>query len=456
MTPTTTKAIPQPPGSMLQTVNQLRKLGFLEYLRQAWQEYGDLFAVKLGNPPMVLAIHPEHVRYFNITNVANYQKLDSYATPRQYLLGDGLITSTGELWKRQRKLMAPFYTPRGIQAFAGIMIEETQALLGRWRTLAASGQEVDMSDEMAYTAAAIILKSMFTMEADDKLLDIKDAFETAIAFLSEQRRRPIKLPLWVPTPENRRFSQAFRMLTDYLNKLLDTRRQMPEEQWPDDLLSRLMLARDEDTGEAMSDKLLQDETMTVFLAGHETTARTLTYAMYALATNPPILERLQAEVDSVLAQDQVPTLDDLHDLPYTLQVIKETLRLYTPAPLYVRDAVNDDELDGYHIPAGTAVMMSPYLTHRHPEFWPEPESFDPLRWTPEAEKAQHPYAYHPFAAGQRVCIGNNFSLLESHIVLAQVIRHFVPRLREGYQPEWVMAGTLGVKGGMPMTVEARH
>ncbi len=204
----------------------------------------------------------------------------------------------------------------------------------------------------------------------------------------------------------------------------------------------------------MSLDLLRDESITTFFAGHETTARTLTFAWYALASNPTVAARLQAELDTALG-DRTPTVADLHQLPYTLQVIKEVLRLYPPAPFYVRDAVGPDTLEGYPIPTGSAIMMSPYFTHRHPDFWERPLEFDPDRWTPEREAAQHPYAYHPFAVGQRVCIGNNFSLLESHILLALLARKFAPRLKPGFVPRWSMSGTLGTSNGFPMFIERR-
>jgi cytochrome P450 len=215
-----------------------------------------------------------------------------------------------------------------------------------------------------------------------------------------------------------------------------------------------MQARDEETGERMSETLLRDESITTFFAGHETTARTMSATWYALASNPAVTKQLHEELDTVLV-DRHPTLEDLHQLPYTLQVIKEVLRLYPPAPVYVRDAVNDDILDGYAIPAGSAVMLSPYYTHRHPEFWENPQQFDPDRWTREREADQHPYAYHPFAAGQRICIGNNFSLLESHILLALLAKRFAPRLAAGYSPQWVMKGVLSTANGLPMLIEAR-
>jgi cytochrome P450 len=214
-----------------------------------------------------------------------------------------------------------------------------------------------------------------------------------------------------------------------------------------------MQARDEETGEVMSENLVRDEMITTFFAGHETTARTMTFAWYALATNPHVAERLRAELDAVLA-DRPPTLEDLHHLPYTLQVIKEVLRLYPPAPFYIRDAIAGDQIGGFET-QGLPVLMSPYYTHRHPDFWENPLEFNPDRWTPEQEAKMHPYAYHPFAAGQRVCIGNNFSLLESHILLALLAREYAPQLAPGFTPRFVMSGTLGTSNGFPMTIERR-
>jgi cytochrome P450 len=183
--------------------------------------------------------------------------------------------------------------------------------------------------------------------------------------------------------------------------------------------------------------LLRDESITLFVAGHETTALTLSAAWYTLANNPAVADRLHEELDRVLG-NRYPTVADLQRLPYTLQVIKEVLRLYPPAPFYARDAVNDDTLDGYAIPAGSAVMLSPFYTHRHPDFWQNPLQFDPDCWTPERETNRHPYAYHPYAAGQRICIGINFSLLETHILLALFAKRFTPQLKSGYTLRWIM------------------
>jgi cytochrome P450 len=432
----------------------LRRQGFLDYVGALWQEHGDLFQVRLGSRALIFAIHPDAVAHVSVANRQNYDKLGSYESVRRYLLGRGVLASTGDLWRRQRRLMAPFYTPRGVQAYAGLMLDEAAGLAERWAGLADAGAVVEVADEMTAVTAAIILKAMFSMERPESIVEMKEAVEALIGFTSARQKMLLPLPVWAPTAANRRYAAARRLVHDYIGGLIAARRATPETAWPDDLLSRLMRARDEETGEAMPADLLRDEAITTFFAGHETTARTLTFAWYALAANPAVAARLHAELDAVLGDGEL-TLDALRQLPYTLQVIKETLRLYPPAPFYIRDAVAGDTIGDHAVPAGGAIMLSPYYTHRHPDFWERPLAFDPDRWTPEREAARHPYAYHPFAAGQRICIGNNFSLLETHILLAALARRFAPRLVEGFTPRWVMQGTLGTANGMPMRIERR-
>lgn len=449
-----TKAIDLIPGpGLVDALRGLRRYGFLDFVGHSWRSYGDLFQLRLGPRSLIFAIHPDAVRQVNVANRMGYDKRASYDGVRKFLTGNGLVASTGDLWRRQRKLMSPFFTPRGVQAYAGVMIRDGQRLVERWQQLARAGQPVEMGEEMTLVTASIILKALFSTETDQAIVEMKEAVETMIAFTTN-RPASIPLPLWVPTPGNRRYTSARQSVHHIINNLIAQRRALPEAQWPDDLLTRLMQARDEDTGESMSESLLRDESITMFFAGHETTARTMSATWFALASNPQAAEVLRSELDAVLG-DRDPTLEDLHHLPYTLQVVKEVLRLYPPAPFYVRDALAEDTIAGYTIPAGSAVMLSPFYTHRHPDFWEEPERFAPERWTPEREAERHPYAYHPFAAGQRVCIGNNFSLLESHILLALLARRFAPRLPEGFTPRWVMKGVLAPANGLPMRIVAR-
>lgn len=431
--------------------------GFLDEVGKAWQAYGDTFRLRLGLGELVIAIHPDSVRDVNLTQRRSFDKRKSYDGVRKYLTGDGLVASTGGLWRRQRKLIAPLFTPRGIQRYADTFLDDALRVEQRWAGLASSGAVVDMGEEMMELTASIIVRTMFGTTADDDIVRLKGHVETLIRFTTS--RMGPHLPDWLPTPQVRAYRLARAEVDGYIEGLVaqrkavdDTSRATSGDEAGVDLLDRLMAARDEH-GEAMSEALLRDESVTVFFAGHETTARTLAATWAALSANPDVAARLHHELDEVLG-DREPTVADLHRLPYTLQVIKEVLRLYPAAPFYVRDAVEPAGVGGYDVPAGTPVMLSPYFTHRHPDFWADPERFDPDRFTPEAERERHPQAYHPFATGERVCIGNHFSLLESHVLLAVLARRFAPEL-VGPAPRWAMEGVLAPVGGLPMRVVAR-
>ena len=444
----------QAPGpGMIEFALGVRRCGLLDYVGTLFRTYGDVFQVRMGPKRIVCVMHPDAVEHINLTNRQNYEKRASYDAVRDFLVGDGIVASNGELWRRQRKLMAPFYTPKAIQTYADMMLGDALRLAETWGPLAASGQEVDMHEQMTLVTASIILKAMFSKESSDAVLKMKDAAGRMLAIVND-RMMGLPIPTWLPTAKNRSYHAARKLSRQVIESLIAERRAMDEATWPDDLLSRMMKARDEETGEAMSARLLHDETLTIYFAGHETTARSLTFAWYALAANPQVTERLHAELDRVLA-GRVPTLDDLRQLPYTLQVIKEVLRLHPAVTVYARDAVGDDVIGGYAIPAGASVLLWSYYTHRHPDFWPHPQTFDPERFTREHEAARHHHAYHPFAAGPRICLGNNFSLLESHLLLAVLAARYTARLRPGYKPRWIMDGTLGLANGLPMSLSAR-
>jgi cytochrome P450 len=450
-----TKPLPGPKSFFgLKNLRDMGQKGMLDFIAQQWREHGDLFAVQVGPQKLVIVIHPEHIRHITITNAPNYEKLKSYDPVRNYIIGDGLVTSTGELWKRQRRLMAPFYTPRGVQEFADIMLRDTVAMTDRWEPLAAERTQVEMFDEMALVTASIVLKAIFSTESTEDILWIKQSVETMIGYAGSKRVNPFQLPDWVPTTDNRNFWRARWRVHDYIDSVLDTRLAMDESEYPNDLLSKLITAEDPETGERMSRKLLRDEALTNFFAGYETSARSMSYAWYALGNHPDARAKLHEELDRELGHD-VPTLDTLKRLPYTLRVIKETLRLFPPAPMYAKDVIDDDVIDGYHIEKDSVMLLCPYFTHRHPAFWEDPLRFEPNRHAPEAEKERHSQAYHPFASGQRVCLGNHFSLLETHIMLAILAQRFDPQLLPTYRAQFIGETLLDITNGLPMVLTRR-
>jgi cytochrome P450 len=440
--------------SSFEVITSVRRYGFLGFLMKIWRESGDLTRVRIGNQSLLLVVHPDHVKHINITKREAYDKGASYENLRQQLLGNGIVTAVGEDWRRQRRLMAPFFTPRGIEKFYPIFLSDTQDLIARWRQRSGSSEPVEMLSEMMGVTAAVILHSVFSTDSGPTLDRVKNSIEALITHLSNSQLNPLRLPAWVPTPSNLRFQRNKAAVTAYIRELIDSRRALPRDQWPADLLTDLMTTEDVETKTSMAEQLLVDNGLTLFAAGHETTARTLSFLWYALSQNPEVEQRLHAELDSVLG-DAPPTLSELRRLPYTLQVVKEVMRLFPAAPMYARDAMTDDELDGVHVPAGTRCLMFAYGTHRHPAFWSDPERFDPDRWLPAREAEQHACAYHPFATGQRICLGNSFSLLESHVMTAMLARHFTLRMKPGHVPRFDFFGTLGSRNGLPMTIEAR-
>jgi len=348
----------------LKNLRDLSQDGMLKFVSENRETYGDIFQVQIGPKKLVFVTHPDHVRHVTIGNAQNYEKLESYDGVRKYVIGDGIVTSTGELWKRQRRLMAPFYTPRGVQEFFDIFLRDTVGLVQRWDDLAADQAQVEMFDEMALITASIVLKAIFSTESDQDILEIKECVEYMIGFAGGGTPNPFRVPDWVPTESNLKYRKAHDIVHGYINSVLDKRLAMDPADYPNDLLSRSITAEDPETGERMSRDLLRDEALTNFFAGYETSARSMSHAWYALATNPEIKARLHEELERELGENEIPTLDDFKRLPYTLRVLKETLRLYPPAPMYAKDVIDDDVMDGYHIEKGSVILLLPYFTHR--------------------------------------------------------------------------------------------
>lgn len=441
--------------STLDVINTVRREGFLAFLLKVWREQGDLVHLKLGGQSLLLVAHPEHVQHINVTHKDRYDKGESYDALRERLLGNGIVTATGDEWRRQRKLMAPFFTPRGVEKYYPTFVADTERLIERWRAqYAGTGRPVEMLDEMMWVTAAVILHAVFSTESGETLERVKGSIELMVTHLSRSEMAPVRLPRWLPTPGNLRYQRAYDEVTSYIREIIAQRRALPRERWPADLLTDLMATPDEETGASLAEQLLVDNGLTMFAAGHETTARTLSFLWYALSQNPDVEERLHEELDAVLG-DAPPTLEDLKRLPYTLRVVREVLRLYPAAPLYARDALADDEIDGVRIPKGTKCLPFAFATHRHPAFWDDPERFDPDRWLPEREAARPQGAFHAFATGPRICLGAHFSLLESHAMTAMLAKRFRLRMKPGHEPRIEFFGTLGSKNGLPMIIEER-
>lgn len=408
------KPIPTAPGlPILGNLREIQKKEILKFAEDLRITQGDLVQFKVGPFPMVFTCHPDHLYHIFVRNAANYVKGPNYDRLR-LLMGHGLVTSEGELWRQQRCLIQPTFTPKAVLAFHNMMVHTTQKLLERWQPCV--GQTIHLDEEMMRLTMGIIGEAMFSMDLNEQAIEVGRAFGVTFQYIGEGTSKPFVPPLYVPTPGNVRFKRALETINNFIDERIAYGRTHPTDQ---NILTMLLQARDEDTNASMDEQQLRDEVITLFFAGFETTARTLTWAFYLLSQHPDKREKLQAEVDAVLGNRQ-PTVEDLYRLTYTRMVADETLRLYPPTGFVARQAKEDDQLGDFHVPAGTVLMISPHVTHRLPELWPEPERFEPERFEPGKLTDLHKCAYVPFVTGPRVCIGNNFALLEIVIALAMV------------------------------------
>lgn len=366
---------------------------------------------------------PEYIKHVLVNNNRNYIK-DPATRKLSLSLGNGLLTSEGDFWRRQRRIAQPAFHRKRIEMMTERMIAETEDMLERWDQKA-EDEVLQLADEMMILTSNIAAKSLFGADLENNL-EIGRALLVSIRFITAAFRKIIMTPLWVPTPNNLKFNQAQKILDQSIQRIVDQRR----KQGPDahhDLLAMLMEARDEESGEGMTDRQLRDELITLFSAGHETSANGLNWAFYLLDQHPEVTQKVVAEIQAVIG-DRRPTPSDLMSLTYTRQVLMEVLRLYPPAWAIGREPLEDDVIDGYLIPRKSAVVMALYAIHRNPAYWPEPERFDPSRFEPEKVKERHKFAYLPFGGGPRLCIGKDFAMMEMLAVLALVLRRYEVKL----------------------------
>ncbi len=419
----------------------------LELLRDSFRAHGDIVRFRFGNTHSLLLAHPDHIRHVLHDNHRNYDKHNvDYAMLRR-LLGNGLLTSDGIFWRRQRRLMAPMFHRHRIAGFCNLMVDCTLEMLDRWEPLARSGAAFDAAAEMARLTLAIVAKALFSAD----LSGDSEAIGRALTEVNRQLGEFSLLDMFwmIPTPRKRRFRIAVRALDQVVGKIVEQRRHTAHRN--EDLLSMLLEVVDEETSKGMTPSQVRDEVLTLLLAGHETTANALAWTWYLLSQNPAAEKKLQREVDSVLGE-RPPTALDLPQLPYTRMVIEESMRLYPPAWAVSRNAIGDDEIGGYHVPAKTNLIICSFITHRHPDFWQDADRFDPERFTPARSEGRPTFAYLPFGGGPRVCIGNGFAMTEAQLVLATIAQRYRLRLAPGHPVELHPLVTLRPRHGMRMTL----
>lgn len=453
---------PGPRGHPIYGLIKEFQADMLGFYQQAMEEYGDVVRLRLLWVNTYAVTHPDAVRYILQEHNRNYRRNRFVNDLIKRYLGKGLFTLDGESWLSRRRLMQPAFHRQRLQGLGQLMTDATEAMLAEWAERSPA-TPLALHEEMMKVTLQIAGRALFSIDLLGDAKKVGDAFVETTGYTSRRMQTPFLPPRFLPTEQNRRFNQATQTLDETIYGLIRERRATahtnPAAQ-PADLLSMLMAARDAETGETMSDEQLRHEIALLIFAGHDTTANTLAWAFYLLSQHAVEETKLHAEVDRVL-QGRTPTIDDLPNLPYTRMVIEESLRLYPPAWTIGRQSVEADVVGGYTIPAKANLIIPLYVIHRDPRWWPDPERFNPERFTPEPtphgqSADRHKFAYLPFGGGPRLCIGSNFAMLEAQLVLATVAQRYRLRLVAGHRVEPKPVVMLCPSDGLPMVVEQRN
>lgn len=445
-----------PRQSPLHTVKLLTTAatqGILPALIGAWKTQGDLCEIRMGPYRFVLVVQPSHIRQVMVEDREIFTKDLGPGLLMERVrafFGDGLLTSEGDVWRRQRRLLQPSFTAQAVTQFSGLMLDEAGAFVARRRDLA---QPFDVMNEMTRVTMNVICRSVFGYAVGDDLDRLAQALTDAFATVMTDLQTPIAIPAAVPIPRNLKFRRVIAELDRLVEEIIETRRTHAANE--PRLLDDMLNAVQPDGTRGMSAKQLRDEIVTMFVAGHETTALALTWSFYLLAHHPEAEQRMHAELDAVL-EGRRPQLADLERLSYTAAVFQEAMRLYPPFLGTLRGTTRDHHIGGRYVRKGTLVMLSPFLTQRHPDLWDAPDTFNPERFLGEAGKQVNRYAYFPFGAGPRTCLGIHFANLEGLAVLATVAQRYRLEQAERKPIEPVAFGSLRPAEPIRMQLVARE
>lgn len=444
--PTATRLPTGPAGSLLGgNLPQFRR-GRLDFMTRCARAFGDVTALRLAHRRVYLVSHPDLVEDVLVTQARHFRKHFALRL-NPLLLGNGLLTSEGDFWLRQRRLIQPAFNRGPVARYAGVMVEIARRVTDEWQ----AGEQRDMLVEMMRLTLEIAARTLFGAEVGGAAGEVVEALRVLQEGFVVRFNSLLPLPLWLPTPGNLRLRRAVNRLDAILYGFIGRRRAETSER--DDLLSILLHARDE--GGGMTDRQVRDEAMTLFLAGHETTALALAWTWYLLASHPDAVAPLYAEVDRVLA-GRLPTAEDWPRLKYAESVILEAMRLYPPAYAIGREAIVECRVGGYRVPRGTTMLMPQWVIQRDARWFPQPEAFRPERWGDEAIKTLPKYAYFPFGGGPRLCVGYQFAMLELVLVLATIAQRCSFRLAPGAEVTPLPTFTLRPVPGVPGVIARRH
>jgi len=446
---------------MLPAIGRMRR-DTMAWLKEQSDTYGPVVRFPIPRLDVLLVNDPDGVQRVLQANHRNYSKRTIQYDTLALLTGRGLLTNDGDSWMRQRRLAQPAFNAQQLAAVGGHVASAVGALRESWDALP-SGAEVDVDAAMMRATLEVVGRSLFTTDFAGDADRIVPAVLAALDIVVQRASSLVRLPLSVPTPSNLRMRRAIATLDGAVEPLVQARRTRAAAGaggpagYGDDLLGAYLSAGSPDSGlEPLTDREIRDEVVTLIVAGHETVASSLTWTWHLLGEHPEVAARMRDEVDAVLAGGRAPAYDDLRMLPYTGQVVEESLRLYPPAWLITRRALGDDVIAGHRIRAGGLVILSPWVTQHDARWWDEPERFDPDRWSPERRGDAPRFAYFPFGAGPRLCIGRDFALVESVLLLASLAARYELAPVPGHEVHAEPLVTIRPKGGLPMRLARRE
>ena len=380
------------------------------------RRYGDVAGFDLAGWPAMLLSHPDFAEYVLVKNHGNFVKHRFFWRHLRALVGNGLLTSEGAFWHRQRRLVAPAFQSKQLSGYGAVMVRQAEHMLDRWRP----GEVRDVHADMMALTLVIAAKTLFSADVEDDVTEVGRAANALIEEVASRYRRPFLIPDGVPIPGNLRYTRAVRRIDRLVMRII--REQRDRAPVRDDLLSMLLHGRDDD-GRPMTERQIRDEVITLLMAGHETTAIALSWIWYLLSRHADVDARLAAEAEAVLG-GRAPGTDDLPCLCLAEQVVTEAMRLYPPAWALGREALADCEIGGYAVPAGTTIFNSPWVLHRDPRYFERPAEFRPERWSGDFARRLPRFAYMPFGGGPRICVGNRFAIAEAMLILVTVAQRF--------------------------------
>ncbi|MBS1594801.1 MAG: cytochrome P450 [Bacteroidetes bacterium] len=434
-----------PKGNIIFTAARELRTNVLGLIERHQREYPDISRLRIGPYYYVNVYQPDMIEHI-LSHSDLYSKGRENANLK-YLLGNGLLTNEGEFWMKQRRLIQPVFHKRRLATFVEQIKDCTERLMADWEQHGST--TMDIHAEMTQITLSIVSRTLLSTDTGGWFREISDALGYLMKGLSTETTKLIRLPQWMPTPYNIRMARNREILNKMILGIIADRRATKVQH--DDLLSMLMEVEDADTAERMTDAQLRDEVITIFLAGHETTANAMSFALYLMARHPEAAQRIREETAAVLADGPL-TYESLMRLDYTTRAVKEVMRLYPPAWIIGREATQDDVIGDYLIKKGDTMMLFPYLTHRMEQYWEEPLRFDPDRFLPERMKDRPRYAYFPFGGGARLCIGNNFAMMEMQLILALICSRYKFSVPDGFRLELEALVTLRPKGELRLGV----